>query len=60
MKAAARGFEKAHRLADAIGEARFLDMTDSLGISSMISIPNLETLRYLVDTLEASVHGNAA
>jgi len=60
MKAAARGFEKTHRLADAIGEARFLDITDSLGISSMTSIPNLETLRCLVDTLEVSVHGNAA
>jgi hypothetical protein len=60
MKAAARGFEKTHRLADAIGEARFLNITDSLGISSMTSIPNLETLRCLVDTLEVSVHGNAA
>jgi hypothetical protein len=60
MKAAARGFEKAHRLVDAIGQTRFVAITDSLGVSSMTSVPNLETLRYLVDTLEASVHGNAA
>lgn len=60
MKAAARGFEKARRLADVVGEARFVAIADSLKIGSITALPNLETLRCLVDTLEASTHKDAA
>jgi hypothetical protein len=60
MKAATRGFERARTLADVVGEASFVAIADSLKISSMTSVQNLETLRCLVDTLEASTHKDAA
>jgi hypothetical protein len=60
MQAAARGFEKAQSLAENVGKTQFLAITDSLKINTMTAVPNLETLRCLVDTLEASTRGNAA
>jgi hypothetical protein len=60
MQAAARGFEKAQSLAENVGKTQFLAITDSLKINTMTAVPNLETLRCQVDTLEASTRGNAA
>jgi hypothetical protein len=60
MQAAGRGFEKARKLADKVGETRFLAITENLKINAMTAVPNLEALRYLVDTLEASTRNHAA
>jgi hypothetical protein len=60
MESALRGFDKARALAETVGEAKFMAITDSMNITSMAEIPNLETLRCLVDTLDASAGQDAA
>jgi hypothetical protein len=54
LQAAARGVERAHVLADNVGERQFVAIMDSLQVTSLTSVSNLETLRCLVDTLEAA------
>ena len=60
MESASRGFDKARALAETVGEAKFMAITDSMNISSMLEIASLETLRCLVDTLDASIGQDAA
>jgi len=60
MESASRGFDKARALAETVGEAKFMAITDSMNISSMLDVPSLETLKCLVDTLDASVGQDAA
>jgi hypothetical protein len=60
MESASRGFDKARALAERLGEAKFIAITDSLNISSMVNIASLETLKRLVDTLTTSVRQDAA
>jgi hypothetical protein len=60
MQAAARGFEKIRSLSEQVGETQFIAITDALKINEMTAIPSLETLRCLVDTLEASQREYAA
>ncbi len=52
IERAARGIRKAHSLAEEIGDTQFVSVLDQLHISSMTTIPNLETLKRLVTTLE--------
>jgi hypothetical protein len=54
MQAAGRGLERAHELAGNIGEKQFVAIMDSLKVSSLRSVSSLDTLRCLVDTLEAA------
>lgn len=49
---AARGIRKASALAEAVGDAQFIAVLDNLQIGSMATIPNLETLKRLVQALE--------
>jgi len=60
MESASRGFYKARALAETLGEAKFIAITDSLKIGSMADIASLETLKSLVDTLTMSVRQDAA
>jgi hypothetical protein len=60
MESALRGFDRARSLAETVGEAKFMAIKDSMNITSMSEIPNLETLRCLVDTLDASAGQDAA
>jgi hypothetical protein len=53
LRAAGRGLERAHELAGSVGERQFVAIMDSLKVSSLESVPNLDTLKCLVDTLEA-------
>lgn len=52
MERAARGIEKAHALAEQVGETGFVAVLDRLGIRSATAIPNLEALKSLVGELE--------
>lgn len=54
MQAAGRGLERAHELATKVGESQFVGIMNSLKVPSLASIPNLDTLKCLVDTLEAA------
>jgi hypothetical protein len=54
LQAAGRGLERAHELAGNVGESRSVAIMDSLQVSSLESVPNLDTLKCLVDTLEAT------
>jgi hypothetical protein len=55
MESASRAFDKVRALAEAVGEAKFMAITDSMNIRSMLEIASLETVRCLVDTLDASI-----
>ncbi len=52
MERAARGIRKAHSLSEEVGDKQFVSVLDQLQIPSMTTIPNLETLKRLVMTLE--------
>jgi len=52
IERAARGIRKAHSLAEAIGDTRFVSVLDRLEIRSMITIHSLEALKKLVAELE--------
>lgn len=52
MERAARGIRKAHSLSEEIGDTQLVSVLDQLQIPSMVTIPNLETLKRLVTTLE--------
>ena len=60
MERAARGIRKAHSLSEEIGDTQFVSVLDKLRIPSMTSIPNLETLKRLVITLEDFAARDAA
>jgi hypothetical protein len=60
MESTSRGFDKARALAETVGDAKFMAITDSMNISSMLDIASLEALRCLVDTLDASIRRDAA
>jgi hypothetical protein len=60
MESAARGFDKARALAETLGDAKFMAVTDSMNISSMMDISSLETLKRLVESLAVSVRQDAA
>jgi len=52
IERAARGIQKAHTLAEQIGEGSFIAVMDRLQIQSMTDISTLESLRTLVTELE--------
>lgn len=52
MERAVRGIEKAHSLAEQVGDTAFVAMLDRLGIRPATAIPNLEALKSLVGELE--------
>jgi hypothetical protein len=52
MERASRGIQKAHSLAEQIGEGSFIAVMDKLQIQSMANISRLESLRTLVTELE--------
>ena len=54
LQAAERGLERAHVLAANVGERQFAAIMDSLKVPSLTSVPSLDTLKCLVDTLEAA------
>jgi hypothetical protein len=60
MEAAVRGLERARSLAQKVGEARFVSVMDTLKIESTASVPSLDTLKCLVDTLESISDQHAA
>jgi hypothetical protein len=60
MQAAARGLDRVHALAGTVGEGQFIAIMDSLKVGSTASVPNLDTLKCLVDTLEATSGEEAA
>jgi len=60
MERAARGIRKAHALSKEIGDTQFVSMLDQLQIRSMTTIPNLETLKRLVTSLDRFAARTAA
>ena len=60
MESASRGFDKARTLAEAAGEPKVMAITNSMNINSLLDISSLETLRCLVDMLDASIRQDAA
>ena len=54
LQAAGRGLERAHQLAGTVDESQFVAIMDSLKVSSLESVPSLDTLKCLVDTLEGA------
>ena len=60
MEAAARGLNRVHTLAEKVGEANFVAVMESLKIESTATVPNLDTLKCLVDTLESLAEQHAA
>jgi hypothetical protein len=52
MERAARGIQKAHSLAEQIGEGSFIAVMDRLQIQSITDISTLESLKTLVTELE--------
>jgi hypothetical protein len=60
MEAAVRGLERARSLAQKVGEAHFASVMDTLKIESTTSVPSLDTLKCLVDTLESISDQHAA
>jgi hypothetical protein len=52
MERASRGIQKAHSLAEQIGEGSFVAVMDKLQIQSMADVSRLESLRTLVTELE--------
>jgi len=56
----ARGIRRANTFADSVGDTRFIAVLDNLQIGSMATIPNLETLKRLVQTLEGCASKLAA
>jgi hypothetical protein len=60
MEAAARGLERVHSLAQQVGDSQFVAVMDSLKIPSTASIPSLDTLKCLVDTLDGISEQNVA
>jgi hypothetical protein len=60
MERAARGIRKAHSLSEEIGDTQFVSVLDHLHIRSMETIPNLDTLKRLVISLEESAARQAA
>jgi hypothetical protein len=52
MQRASRGIQKAHSLAEQIGEGSFVAVMDRLQVQSMANISTLESLRTLVTELE--------
>jgi hypothetical protein len=52
MERASRGIQKAHALAEQIGEGSFVAVMDRLQVQSMANISTLESLRTLVTELE--------
>jgi hypothetical protein len=57
---AIRGIQKAHSLAEEIGDTRFVAVLDHFQIGSMATIPSLATLKRLVMELEALAARQAA
>ena len=57
---AIRGIQKAHSLAEEIGDTRFVAVLDHFQIGSMATIPSLATLKGLVMELEALAARQAA
>lgn len=53
LEAAARGFDKVHKLAAEAGEDHLAAIFESLKIQSLERTPSLEALRFVVDTLES-------
>lgn len=60
MERAARGVHKVNSLAEQIGEASFIAVMDKLRIESMTTIPRLESLKALVNELEAEAAHSVA
>lgn len=60
LEAASRGIEKAQLLAANLSESQFVAIMESLKVSSLRSVPSLDVLKCLVDTLEASSEHRAA
>jgi hypothetical protein len=60
MERASRGFSKAHKLVEQIGETSFVAILDKLRIESMTTIPRLEMLKTLVAELEREAARTAA
>ena len=60
MERASRGFSKAHKLVEQIGETSFVAILDRLRIESMMTIPRLEMLKTLVAELEREAARTAA
>jgi hypothetical protein len=54
LRAAERGLERARILAGNVGERQFVAIMDSLNLPSLTSVPSLDILKCLVDTLEAT------
>ena len=53
MHAAARGFERLHRLVEIAGDARFIAAMDSLKFATTTCLPSLAALKQLIEELEA-------
>jgi hypothetical protein len=54
MQAAARGFERLHRLVETAGDARFIAAMDNLKFSTTTCLPSLAALKQLIEELEAT------
>jgi hypothetical protein len=53
MRAAARGFERLHVLAEMAGNAQFMAAVEKLEIASTSSLPSLAALKQMVEELES-------
>jgi hypothetical protein len=60
MERASRGIQKAHSLAEQIGEGSFVAVMDRLQVQSMANISRLESLRTLVAELEVEAARSVA
>jgi hypothetical protein len=60
MEAAERGLQRVHTLADKVGPNRFMEVANQLEITSIDTIPSLDMLKRLVETLEAPRRHRAA
>jgi hypothetical protein len=53
MKAASRGIDRLHALAETVGETRFFAAMNNLKITASTTIPSLEMLKRSIEALEA-------
>ena len=60
MQAAARGFDRLHRLVEMAGDARFIAAMDSLKFSTTTCLPSLAALKQLVEELESLTNQKVA
>jgi hypothetical protein len=60
MERAARGIDKAHSLAEQIDESRFIAIMDGLHVRSLSAIPDVQTLKALVESLDGEAQQRAA